>query len=149
MSTLPIVVSALALAVSLGSLAVSLYVALRDRPRLKVSSQFFEAWEYGPDKIHVTLVNLGRRPVILRLIGGLDGNGNSGGTYLEHAKGGLRLGEHERHEFDIAKDDTMQFNPDGPDVTYERMWVEDSLGNRHAIPNSRRLIEKLWSTEAS
>ncbi len=51
--------------------------------------------------IAVQVVNKGRRPVILRLLGGHDSSGRWSGTYLDHEKGGLRLDEHGRHDFAI------------------------------------------------
>lgn len=138
------VVSTIALIVSFGSFGVAAYNAFRDRPRLKVTSMFYESSEWGPAQMHVVVVNKGRRPAILRLLGGPTSGGTSGGTLLEHDKGGLRLGEHERHEFRIERDDAVLLGPDGPE-TYDQMWIEDSLGDRHPIPQSREYIPKLFS----
>ena len=63
---------------------------------------------------------------------------------LESGKGGLRLGEHERHEFSLKKDDTVAFIPDGDDIFYKEWWVEDSLGTRHKVPKSTEYIRDLW-----
>lgn len=139
------VISTIALIVSLGSLSVSGYVAFRDRPRLKITSRFVPASEYGPNRIVLALVNMGRRPVILRMLGGTSKNGAWAAEFLAHEKGGLRLGEHERYEHTLEKDDTVAFNPENEDLFYERLWVEDSLGNRHPVPNSHEHIKKLWS----
>lgn len=134
--------SVAAILISIAGFGLSFFVVFRDRPRLKVTSSYFDAWEQGPAKIQVVLINRGRRPVILRLLGGHDSDGEYGGTFLKHDEGGLRLGEHERHELYIERDDTVLFAPDD-DVIYEEMWVEDSLGNRHTIPNSKAYIAKL------
>jgi hypothetical protein len=139
------IVSAVALVISLGSLSVSGYVAFRDRPRLKIISRFAAASEYGPNRVVLTFINKGRRPVILRLLGGTSKDGKWAATFLEREKGGLRLGEHERDEHTIEKEDTVSFHPDHEDFFFERLWVEDSLGNRHQVPNSRDHINKLWS----
>lgn len=137
------VLAIVALIISVASLLLSFYATYQDRPRLKVTSNFIEASEWGPARIHVTMINAGRRPVILRLLGGADSSGDWSGSFLEHDKGGVRLGEHERHEADIEKDDTYFTTPVGEDLLFESMWVEDSLGNRHAIPNSASYIKKL------
>jgi len=138
------VLSTIALLVSLGSFMVAAYNAFRDRPRLKVTSTFYDASEWGPAHMSVAVVNKGRRPVILRLIGGNSSSGSSG-TYIEHDKGGLRLGEHERHEFKIDRDEAVHSGPDGPEDFYDRMWIEDSLGNQHSIPKSREYIARMLS----
>lgn len=138
------VISTIALIVSVGSFGVAAYNAFRDRPRLRVTTKFYEFSEWGPARMDVVVVNMGRRPVILRLLGGHTSSDSYGGTLLESAKGGLRLGEHERHEFRIERDDAILPGPDGPE-TYERMWIEDSLGDRHPIPQSQEHIPKLFS----
>lgn len=133
-----------AITISVASLGVSGYVAFRDRARLKITSRFITASEYGPSRIIVEMVNVGRRPVILRLVGGTSGD-RWGSQYLESRTEGKRLGEHERHEHVFAKEDTVSFNPEGEDLFYEELWVEDSLGVRHFIPGSREHIKKLWA----
>lgn len=139
------ILSTVALIVSLGSLSVSAYVALRDRPRLKITSRYIAASEYSPNRIILTLINKGRRPVILRLLGGTSKDEKWTATFLEQEKGGLRLGEHERYDHTIEKEDTVIFHNDNDDLFFERLWVEDSIGNRHYVPNSRDHINKLWS----
>jgi hypothetical protein len=136
--------------VSALSLGLSSYVAFRDRARLKITSQFFEASEYGPDRIITTMMNIGRRPVILRLVGGSAGKTAWSAQHIDHDDGGKRLGEHERYEHTFTKDDIVHFDPDsGPDdepLIFETLWVEDSLGVRHPIPKSRQLIERFWKS---
>jgi hypothetical protein len=145
-STIALLVSIGSLVVSLGGVGVSAYNSLRDRPRLKVTSRFFDVSDLGsPRRIYVNVVNKGRRPVILRLLGGYDNRGEFSGTFFDQDKGGLRLGEHERHDFKIEPDDAFIRGPDGPEEPYERMWIEDSLGNRYAIPRSREYIRQLFS----
>jgi hypothetical protein len=138
------VVSTLALFISCGSLLVAALVAGRDRPRLKITAHFIPASEYGPNRVQLKLVNLGRRPVILRLLGGTSKDGKWSATFLEREKGGLRLGEHEMYEYTIDKEDTVSFHHEHDDLFYDRLWVEDSLGRRHKVPASQALIKKLW-----
>lgn len=140
------ILSSVALVASLGSLSVSAFVAFRDCPRLKITSRYMAASGYGPNRIVLTLVNKGRRPVILRLLGGTSEVGKWSATFLAQEKGGLRLGEHERYEHTIEKEDTVSFDLDSDDnCLFGCLWVEDSLGNRHQVPNSRELINNLWS----
>lgn len=139
-------ISVLALFVALASFGLALYNSLRDRPRLKVESIFFEENAYQQEaRIKVVLINTGRRPVILRMIGGEDLSGRWSGVYLGNDQAGIRLGEHERHELHVKKEDTVAFSQDDEDVFWVLMWVEDSLGIRHKIPNSSSHIKKLWS----
>ncbi|WP_175852465.1 hypothetical protein [Burkholderia cepacia] len=137
--------SGAAFAVSLTSLCLSGHVAFRDRARLNVSSKFIPASDYGPDRIVVTMVNTGRRPVILRLIGGADAAGKWSAEYLGREDGGLRLGEHERYEHTFNKDDTVKFHPEDDGLFLKTLWVEDSLGVRHKVPRASEYIERLWS----
>lgn len=140
------IVSTIALAISFGSFGVAVYNSFRDRPRLKVTSTLYDGSHGEPVHIQVEVVNAGRRPLILRLLGG-DGSGNSwGGKHIEYEKGGLRLGEHEHHAFTIEKKDAVLYDPDdGPEETFKRMWIQDSLGNRYPIPKSSEYIGKLFS----
>jgi len=66
--------SNIALIVSIGSLLLSgagfIINTFRDRPRLKVSSVLYHDENGDPCRISVTVVNRGRRPVILRMLGG-------------------------------------------------------------------------------
>lgn len=61
--------------VSTLGLALSLYVTLRDRPRLKISiranMRSFGATPYDPNKLYVVVAvaNLGRRPITVGLVG--------------------------------------------------------------------------------
>jgi len=137
-----------ALGISLLSFAVAARNTFYDRPRLSVTSRCIEESDYGQARIIVTLVNKGRRPVILRLFGGYDASGRYGGTYLKGTDGGQRLGEHELHEIVVTKNDTVFMGPD-EDLEFEVLWVEDSLGIRHEVPKSREYIKRLWTKEPS
>lgn len=58
-----IAISVLAIVISLGSLTVSLLAFLRDRTRVRVTSTFYP--EPGHAQIRLSIVNVGRRPVVL------------------------------------------------------------------------------------
>ena len=68
--------------------------------------------------------------------------GQYGGTHLDHESGGKRLGEHERHEIVVRKNDTVLLGPED-DMLFEVLWVEDSLGTQYLVPGSREFIKKL------
>lgn len=140
-------IALLALLVSVFSLLVSGFTAYVDRPRLKVTATVIEASEWGPARIRVVLINKGRRPVIVTMYGGVGEAGKWSGYLFSEAKGGIRLAEHERHEFDWTRDDLRGFAPAGPDdmddFEFRSLWVEDSLGQRHQVPGSDKLIDRV------
>jgi hypothetical protein len=81
----------------------------------------------------------------------IGGNGEGGGwsaIMWATDKGGIRLGEHERWEHTIESEHMVSLNtpPDGEDMVFERMWIEDSLGNRRSIPRSKEYVAKLQSS---
>ena len=138
----------IALFVSVGGLLVSgagfVLNAFRDRPRLTVSSNLWHDDVGNPCKFHVSVVNKGRRPVILKMLGGNSRTGGWGGTYFASTKGGIRLGEHEHYEFEIDKEGGILLDESGPGGPYDVMWIQDTLGDRHDIPNTREYIEQLY-----
>lgn len=83
MIDLPTGISIAALILSTVSLAISWYFGFRDRFKLVATSEFFPENEYGPAYIRIKVVNVGRRLVILRLLGGDHSEGGWSGTYLE------------------------------------------------------------------
>lgn len=145
--------SNIALVVSFLSVLVSgagfLLNAFRDRPRVKVTSVLYHDDDGSPYEISVTVVNKGRRPVILRMLGGTVREGGWGGSYLGTEHAGIRLGEHEQHVFKIDKEGVVAITESGPDEPYQFMWVEDTLGIRHKIPKSREYIAKMYPTKVS
>jgi hypothetical protein len=139
-----------AIAISVAGFLLSLSGFLRDRSRLKIKSQYIPASQYDPeDEIMVTLMNQGRRTIILRLIGGTDQEGVSSGTFLDYEKGGVRLAENERHELHLRLSDIHQQTPDDPDIHYAELWIEDSLGRKYPIPKSREHIQSMNRANAA
>ena len=117
---------------------------MRDRGRLRASSHFAPASEYGgPACVTVTIVNAGRRPLILRMWGGTDTSGNWVGTFLGKGDAGPRLGEYEMHKLTLERDDAIAFTPDDGAVAFEDLWIEDSLGRRHRIRDARATLKQL------
>lgn len=144
MSNAPIWISAAALVVSGSSLAVAVLNYRRDSARLKITAEFFPDSSDGTPFIRVRMFNTGRRPVILRTFGGSNGEQWSA-DYIDHEAGGRRLGEHEHYERIIQRDDVWSFDhPEAPEpFAFSEMWVEDSLGVRHAVPKSREFLKSL------
>jgi len=135
-------IAALALVVSALSFGVSVFSSWRDRARLVTSSRFIAWWDDNDAHVNVFVVNTGRRPLILRMWVGAESKDNWVGTYLGTEKSGLRLGEHERHEFKLKKQDLLEFTPDG-DVSIQDLWFEDTLGRRHLVKGARENLAKL------
>ena len=132
----------IAIGISLVSLGFSVTNFFRDTARLKIRSRFIEASDYGPERIIVSMMNAGRRTVIIRLIGGSEGK-KWGGTYIDYDAGGRRLGENEHFEYTFSKESVVQLMPEGDDLVFDVLWVEDSLGRRYSIPKSREHIKRL------
>ena len=139
------IIAVIALVVSIISLGSSIYFNYRDRAHLKTTSRFHAGHpEYGPPHISVTIMNAGRRPIILRMWAGSDKEGHWVGSFLGEGKSGLRLGENERHDLSLEKNDLVAATPTD-DVLFEDLWVEDSLGRRHPIKDAKANVKKLWS----
>ena len=143
--TASLIVSVVALCVSLTSLGFSAYFGLRDRASLKAACKFTDRWEGSSASISVSIVNAGRRPVVLRTWAGVDKDGNWIGTFFGKDQGGLRLGEHERHDFRLMKDDCYAVTPD-EDVVFADLWIEDTLGRRHTVRDATANLAKLHAT---
>lgn len=136
------IISILALAISLLSFAFFVYFNYRDRAKIITSSNFYSSSEFGPSRIHIVIVNAGRRPIILRGWGGNDKKGNGVITMLGDKNQGLRLGEHERFEITLEKHDIYTQTPDD-EIIFSDLWVEDTLGRHYAIKNAKTNIELL------
>lgn len=136
------IISIVALGVSGASLVFSGAFNLRDRSRLVTKSQHFPHRDGTPASMRVSIVNAGRRPVVLRMWGGSGADGNWIGTLLGEMKSGLRLAEHEHHEFTLRKDDLLLLGPE-EDVEISDIWFEDTLGRRHVVKEAKKNIAKL------
>ena len=80
--------------------------------------------------------------MILRMWAGANKDGNYVGTFLGKGKAGLRLAEHERHDFTIFKEDLIGITPEN-DVHFDDLWFEDTLGRRHFVKNAKANIQSL------
>src|SRR6266404_3009204 len=142
----PEIISVLALLLSVISLGFSVYFNFRDRANIKTSSKFYAASEFGSASFHFTVVNAGRRPIILRMRGGVDKNGSWVGTHLGKDQTGLRLGEHERLDHSMKRDDLFEQTPDDV-ITLVDLWVEDTLGRRYTIKDAKKNLALLLKSK--
>lgn len=138
---LSICVSGLAFVASI----LSLYLHFQDRSVLKIICKFMPGSEYGPAYIAVSIVNAGKRPLIIRMWGGTGENDKWIGNFLGEKRQGLRLGEKERHDMALKKDDMFAISP-GVEIIFKELWIEDSLGKRYVVPNSKEYVSKLINT---
>lgn len=137
-----------ALFVSVVSIVTTIYFNLRDRARLVAKSTFYPGWNGDVPSMSVSIVNKGRRPAVLHMWGGVDGENTWAGTVLNSKEGGLRLGEHARHELRLTKTDLIQDTPDG-EIVFTDIWFEDTLGRRHFVLNARKHIALMQHDDKS
>lgn|SRR5690349_12700693 len=142
----PIAVTALAISVT--SLSLSAYVALRDRGRLRTKSTFYAANEHRPALIRVEAVNVGRRPVLLRLFGGYYKNGSWSGTYIGNSTTGHRLAENEIFSEDIDDVHHMLFDHESGTNIVD-LWFEDTLGRRYRVKGAKKHLQQFFKQNAN
>lgn len=137
------IISAFAFAISVTSLGLSAYVALRDRGRVRAKSTFYAATEGRPASMRVEAVNIGRRPVILTLFGGYYENGCWSAVHIGDYKRGVRLEENERFRENIDGLHHMLFYPEtGAAVT--DLWFEDTLGRRYRVRGAKKNLKRFF-----
>ncbi len=139
------VISVIAICLSIASFALGLANFFRDRGRVKAMCRFTTGYDGDDPHLLASVVNSGRRPVVLRMWGGTDKAGVWGGTMLKSAEGGHRLGEHERLDLTITAQEVLHFVPDGEDIIYANLWFEDTLGRRHQMKGAKAAIRELMS----
>lgn len=132
-----------ALVVAVISLGVSLWAKFVDRVRVKTSLEYLPANEYKEEpELVVKIVNAGRRPAIIRSLGGDLEEGGSCETYLGEKEHGLRLTENAFSEHRITRRDIYVI-AENLDTRYLNLWFQDSLGRRHKVKGSDAAIERL------
>lgn len=145
--TLSDIIAGIAVFISLISLSISLFVVWRDRVNIVATSNFLPKAppEFGEADAHlvVKIVNLGRRPAILRLLWLEMDHGNHG-RYLGESEQGLRLEENEFHEETLYKTQLMEWDDSrGEMSTCISLSIEDSLGKKHPVKDSYQNIKEL------
>jgi|GEM_PF-1785691 len=132
-----------ALIISGLSFAVSFWNVFRDRSRLDLKSGLIESHpEYGHEQIWFKAINKGRRPIYIRTVGGNLSVHGWMGTHIGETDFGLKLEEGQFYEAYWNRNDIFADGPDFEDE-YIDIWLEDSHGKRHKIPNSKKYIQRL------
>ena len=135
-------ISVIALFVSLCSFAATLFFNLRDRAHVITKSTYYPGYEGDSPKLAISIVNAGRRPIVLRMWAGSDGGSGWVGTKLRPQDGGMRLAEHEMHEVILSATDLIGETPD-ESMHFSSLWFEDTLGRRHFVANAEKNIARL------
>lgn len=138
-----IVISIIALVVSISSLSLSAYLAFRDRGRIRTKSTYYPAHEDRGAILRIEAVNIGRRPVILTLFGGLYENSHWNGVYIGETHIGHRLGENEKFTEDIDIRHHMLFD-DKMESAVSEFWFEDTQGRRYPVKDSKKHLKRFF-----
>ena len=137
----------IALFVSIISISISIYVAHRDRAKLKASCRairHYETDEYA--YLDIKIANHGRRPAILRYLWGVYDNGSVAGEQID---GNVVLSEGLFYESKIGKYDGMMIHQDSDGGIYNlvSLYFEDSVGKKYKVKRSKIEIAKLWASK--
>ena len=139
----------IAIIISVISLSVSIFLAWRDRARLKTSCNAYTHPDTGEySYIKIMAVNCGRRPITLRYIWGKYLNNNEGGYELPLKK--TLLNEGDFFEKSIGKFDGMMMFIDDNSEAYEELielFFEDTKGKKYKIKNSKEMILKVINSK--
>ncbi len=134
-----ITISIVALVISIASFGLSFYLAWRDRSQLKAKCFAHEHERTGEySSISVSITNVGRRSVILRLLIGIYADGTKGGQSL--SEDGVKLQEGEFYETKFEKFDGIMVSGDDMSPLVD-IAIEDSSGRCHKIENSRANVQ--------
>jgi hypothetical protein len=142
-------ISVVALAISLGSMGLSAYVALRDRGHLRTRSTFYRANRGYLPGMEVEAVNVGRRPVILTRLIWLYGKESWSFSHIGDVNTGLRLGENERFSERIDDGHHMLFYEE-PFISSSLtrkvtdLCFEDTLGRRYHIKGAKKHLVRFF-----
>ncbi|MGB8982250.1 MAG: hypothetical protein WCC12_10270 [Anaerolineales bacterium] len=140
--TISDIVSSVALIASLVSLFFSIYLGLRDRPRLQIDSTLYYDPDNGPSYILISIRNIGRRKVIIRrLISQYDTRIHSI-TELGDSSSGIEIGENQWHEFHLDEDQLVTFIDNHVGHLID-LYIEDSHNRSYIVKNAKRNIKTL------
>lgn len=138
----PTVVSLAALTVSVISAGSSIFFNSRERARLTTKSVLYPGDDEQEPSITISAVNVGRRPLILRMWVGTDKAGKWVGTHLGDSTDGKRLGENERVQVRLTNVDLGWTHDEV--IEFSELWFEDTVGRRYRVKQSRKHIEEFW-----
>ncbi|MCG8337938.1 MAG: hypothetical protein MJE63_25840 [Proteobacteria bacterium] len=147
---LEIILSISAITISVFSLLLSFYVALRDRPNIKTESKVYKHSKTGEyHHFHLKVVNAGRRPVILTELECIYSEKKISGLYIGDDEKGIKLEEGEFYEYKFSKiDQIMIYDPmnNGDIYSLENIKIIDSSNKKHTVKSAKKNIKKLYLT---
>lgn len=136
-----------ALFFSILSLGVSYYSIFLDRGRLRLKSNYYVTSEGASGYIRLYVVNIGKRPVVLKQWGG---NAKDGTWAAESFNNGnLHLNEGQSHSWSVTRDAACYTDDDGNFFEYIDLWVEDSAGKRHVFKDSHKHVRRFWEKNSN
>ena len=123
---LSVFLSTSAILISLLSLALSGYLAFRDRSHLSVEATYLSSWENIADAVFLRIVNDGRRPITVRrqILESLNGETDQHELKRDERVVGLL----ESEDFEIALDLTNSNIVEWARSQISKAYVEDSKG---------------------
>jgi hypothetical protein len=158
--TAALIISIAAIIISLSGFGVSLYIALRDRPRLKVQAELRRVWVDAPDEegalqlVEVTAANHGRRPVYLTWLRICDSEGawwirglekitatSAARAITTVAESMVKIEEGRSWKLNLTKSDLLQPRTATSAVD---LSVEDSLGRIHKVRGAKKALRYLF-----
>ena len=130
--------SGVAVSISLISLCVSIYVALRDRGSITAWARYLSSFENLSDGILVHVVNSGRRPETVRrlLLHTIDGKQYE--HKLERGDQAIRLLESEDYEFQINLENSELRNWAESHIV--RAQIQSSRGKLYEVENLAAIV---------
>ena len=140
-----LITAIIAIFISVAGLGSSLYFGLRDRARIVTRSRFYPGHTGDRPSVMFSIVNAGRRPVVIRSWGGEDERKDWVASQLGDHKSGLRLGENDHHEITLHIEDLLGETP-GDHVYFVDLWFEDSLGRRYPLSDAKANIALLYES---
>lgn len=111
------------------SFALSVFLAIRDRPHLSVEARYLPSWENISDAIFLHIVNDGRRPITARSLIIEFLNGETDRHELKCDERVVRLLESE--DFEIALDANNSNIIEWAKLQVSKAYVEDSKGSQY------------------
>lgn len=129
--------SGAAIGITVISLGLSVYLAIRDRGTVSASARYLPSFQNLSDGIYIHVVNSGRRPVTIRRLL-LEAEGERHEYKLENEKQPVRLMESEDCEFQINPDNSELLKWAKSKIT--KATVEDSRGNKYRVEDLAEII---------
>lgn len=134
-----IVTSLGAFVVSILSIAITIHFKLKEEAKIRAFSSLFLGDDEREPTIIVAAVNIGRRPIIVRMLVGMDDKKEWSGLYLGDDQQGVRLEENERFDRKLSSGD-LGLSYDEIEIEFTELYFEDAIGKRWRVDRSRSHI---------